>query len=156
MPTRTLTPVEESFCRAYVEGNGNAADAYCIANPKAKNWKRGAVYPKASVLLAQDKIKVRIAEIRAAAAKSTEITLMDIAKMLQDAAEVGRAGGDASAMTEAAMSLAKLLGHYTEKRHVSSDNRNHNVEERVSPTSEWIAGVLGSAEKASPPKSRQN
>lgn len=150
-----LTAKREAFARAFVE-TGNATEAYRRSYNVRPDTNPQNMHVNASKLLADAKVKQRVDELRAAAAERTEITLLDIAQMLKDAHSVGSKGGDASAMTEAAMSLAKLLGHYTEKKHVTSDNRNHNVEERVSPSSEWLEGMLGSGAQAKDKGSRPN
>lgn len=155
MAADNLTPKQEAFARAYVE-TGNASEAYRRAYNCKLDIKPKTVWEKASHLLAEGKVAARVAALKAKAAERTEITVADIAKMLQDAHLVGAKAEDAGAMTEAAMSLAKLLGHYVETKNVKASTVNHNIEERVSPTSEWIEGVLGGPEKASPSNARPN
>jgi phage terminase small subunit len=143
-----LTFKQEAFARAFVEC-GNASEAYRRSYNCKPDAKPETIHVAASQTLAIHKVSTRVAELKAKAAERTEITLQDIARMLQEAHQVGAKGDDASAMTEAAMSLAKLLGHYTEKKHVTSDNRNHNVEEKLSTGAEWLGGLLGPGAKAS-------
>lgn len=140
---KPLTAKQEAFARAYVE-TGNASEAYRRAYDCKPTTKPETINVAASQTLAIHKVSRRVAGLKAKAAERTEITVADIAQMLKEAHSVGSKGGDASAMTEAAMSLAKLLGHYTEKKHVTSDNRNHNVEERLSPVASWVEGLTAS------------
>ena len=53
-----LTPQQEAFVAALVRGK-NQHDAYIEAYPKAAEWKRSTVDPKASKLFKQDKIQAR-------------------------------------------------------------------------------------------------
>jgi phage terminase small subunit len=148
MSNGELTLKQEAFVQAYLEC-GNGSEAY----RRSYNCKPDTTPQVASVeaakLMAKPSIALAIETRRAKVAEKVEITLMDIAAMLKEAHEVGKASSDASAMTEASMSLAKLLGHYTEKKHVTSDNRNHNVEERLSTGAEWLGGLVGPSAKGS-------
>lgn len=145
--TKPLTAKQEAFALAYVEC-GNQSEAYRRSYNCKPDAKPEAIHVRASEMMADRRVAVRVQALQAKAAERTEITLQDIARMLQEAHQVGAKGDDPSAMVEAAMSLAKLLGHYTEKKHVTSDNRNHNVEVSLSPVSEWAAGIVGSPSKA--------
>ena len=57
-----LTPKQEAFAQAYVE-TSNASEAYRRAY-NAANMKQTSIVVKASQLLAQDNVSVRVSEIR--------------------------------------------------------------------------------------------
>jgi len=79
---RKLTQAQENFARLYVE-LGNAAEAYRQAYPKSQKWKDSTLWPKASKLLALDKVNTRVSEIRHLAAEKTQITLESHLKELE-------------------------------------------------------------------------
>ena len=88
----TLTDKEEAFCRAYALNGGNATDAWRSVNPNSKA-KLETQYSKASIMLAQEKVKARISELKdKARAKADEkffITVEQRLKWLKEIAEAG-------------------------------------------------------------------
>lgn len=72
-----LTPKQEKFCRLVSEGK-TYADAY-RGSYSAKNMLNDTIYVKASTLMAQDKIKERVAAL---GAKTVERSGMTIDKLL--------------------------------------------------------------------------
>lgn len=87
-----LTDKEEAFCKAYVLNGGNQTEAWRAANPKSRA-KPETQHVKASIMYAQDKVKVRIEQLKAAmsekAAKKFEITVEQRLKWLKDIVEAG-------------------------------------------------------------------
>ena len=78
-----LTPKQEKFAQLYVE-LGNASQAYRQAyNSKAKPE---TLYPKASKLLAQDKISTRVSELRKQLEKTALWSREDSVKVLSSIA----------------------------------------------------------------------
>lgn len=152
---KPLTPKQQAFAAAYIEC-GNASEAYRRSYNCKPNISPQVASVEAAKLMAHPSIALAIKAGQARVAERTEITVADIARMLTEDRLLAHKTEDAKAATEASMSLAKLLGHYVEKRNVTSDNRNHNVEERLQPSSEWLAGMLGDASKASHQKPRAN
>lgn len=115
-----MTPKQEAFCLAYVE-TGNASEAYRRAYD-AEKMKPAVINVKASQLLAQDKISVRVDELKAAHAERHGVTVDDIAAMLREDRKFARDCGTAAAAVSATMGLAKLYGHLRDKvEHTGKD-----------------------------------
>lgn len=74
--SNTLTPKQKHFCLAYIE-TGNASEAYRLAY-SAENMKPETINVKASELLANGKIAVRVKEIQAEHQKRHDVTMDDI------------------------------------------------------------------------------
>jgi phage terminase small subunit len=127
-----LSPQREAFARAVVEGV-SASEAYRTAFNVAPSTKPATIHVQASRLLADPKIAPRVTELRALAAEQTAITIGDIANMLIEDRQLAHKRGDATAARETTMSLAKLLGHYTDRQHVTTVNRNRTTTEPASP-----------------------
>jgi phage terminase small subunit len=109
-----LDPVREKFARYYVE-IGNASEAYRKANPKALKWKPEVVHVKAAQIKADDRVRIRIDEIRADARKRNEINLDTVTQMLKEDRELARQLEQTSAAVSAAMGIAKLHGLIVDK-----------------------------------------
>lgn len=105
-----LTLKQENFCLAYIE-TGNASEAYRSAYD-AENMKTETIHVKASQLLANDKVSVRVKELRDKAAKRNQITVDDLIRELEEAriAALTAETPQSSAATAATMGKAKLLG----------------------------------------------
>ncbi|WP_311271069.1 terminase small subunit [Sphingobium sp. WCS2017Hpa-17] len=115
-----MTPKQEKFCQLYVE-LGNASEAY-RQSYSAERMKAPTINVKASQLLAQDKISVRVAELKAAHAERHNMTVDDIAKLLKEDRDFARKCETPAAAVSATMGLAKLYGHLRDKvDHTSSD-----------------------------------
>ena len=104
----------ERFAQALFEGE-TADAAYVKAGFKAN---RG----NASRLKANENILARVSELQNAMAKSTEISVASICKELDQANEIAKANGQASAMVSASTLRAKLAGLLTEKVQVETVN----------------------------------
>jgi len=137
-----LTAKQEAFVQAYLE-TGNASEAY-RRSYKATGMNQNAVAKEACLLLKHPNISPRVEATKAAAAERAEISLADIAQMLVEDRQLAHKGEDAKAATDATMSLAKLLGHYVEKKDVkqTTDNRHHHSQAPVSPFIEHLGHVL--------------
>lgn len=110
-----LTPKQEAFALAYVE-TGNASEAY-RRSYNAEKMKPSVIAVKASELLANGNVAVRVAELQAAHVERHEITVDDILRELEEARALA-AGGEKpqpAAMVAASMGKAKLLGMLTDK-----------------------------------------
>jgi translation elongation factor EF-G len=68
-----LTQKRETFARLYVE-YGDASKAYREAFPSAQKWKDQAVWVKASELLKDGKVSVRIEELKQKRAQKLDIS----------------------------------------------------------------------------------
>ena len=88
----TLTSKEEAFCQEYVLNNGNATAAWRKAHPDSKA-KPETQHSRASEMLSQGKVKVRISELQEQArVKATEaftITVEQRLRWLKDITEAG-------------------------------------------------------------------
>lgn len=114
-----LTPKQEAFALAYVE-TGNASEAY-RRSYNAEKMKPSVIAVKASELLANGNVAVRVAELQAAHVERHEITVDDILRELEEARALA-AGGEKpqpAAMVAASMGKAKLLGMLTDKTEVT-------------------------------------
>lgn len=115
-----LTPKQEAFCLAYLE-TGNASEAY-RRSYSAENMKAPTIAVKASELLANGKVAVRIDELRkpvvAAARMTLESHLADL-KMLRDRALEAE---QYSAAITAETNRGKAAGLYTEKHELTGPN----------------------------------
>lgn len=108
-----LTIKEENFCLKYVE-TGNATEAYKHAY-NASRMKGSTINEKASLMLAKDKTKARIKELRKPVIEKAQITLeqhLADLKRLRDSAE---AAASYSAAITAEVSRGKACGLYIEK-----------------------------------------
>jgi phage terminase small subunit len=76
-----LNHKQEAFCVAIASGMSQI-DAYRQAFPTSRKWKDSAVYPKASILAATDKIKARIEVLLSKAAKANDVTIERIVREL--------------------------------------------------------------------------
>lgn len=104
----TLTPKQEAFAQAYVK-TSNQTEAYRHAydpkkaTPNSLNRMAKAVY---------DNVKVasRIEQLRQQLAKRNATTVDDLVKELQQARKIAKEIKNPSAMVNATMGKAKLLG----------------------------------------------
>lgn len=103
-----LTPKQEAFCQRYLE-SGNASEAYrqCYSAEKAKPE---TINRSAKELLDNPKIAARLTELRGAAQAAHGVTVASLIAELEEARQVGRERGQASAMAAATMGKAKLAG----------------------------------------------
>ena len=109
-----LTPKQEKFCQVYIE-TGNASEAYRQAY-NASRTKPEVVAVKASQMLANGKVAVRIDALRALHQKRHEITVDDLVKELEEARKLALETDKAAAAVQATMGKAKLLGLVVEKQ----------------------------------------
>ena len=108
-----LNPKQEKFCQLYVE-LGNGSEAYRQAyNSTAKPE---SVHVRASELLSDSKVSVRVDEIREALKANHGITLKNILDELEEARTLALETGTATAAVSASMGKAKLLGFDREKK----------------------------------------
>ncbi|QQP96537.1 terminase small subunit [Lysobacter enzymogenes] len=102
-----LTPKQETFARKYVEG-GSPMHAYREAFGGKGNDRTCAT--QAQRLLALPVVSDYIAELRADVRKDHGVTVAGLLLELEEARQVGKAEGQASAMVAATMAKAKLAG----------------------------------------------
>ena len=114
-----LTPKQEAFALAYVE-TGNASEAYRRAY-NAVRMKPAVINVKASELLANGNVAVRVAELQAAHVERHEITVDDILRELEEARTMAATleRPQVSAMVAASMGKAKILGFEVNRTEVT-------------------------------------
>lgn len=112
-PLKALTPKQEAFAVAVASGQSQA-DAYRHAYPDSR--ATGSVlHVKASQLMADDKVRLRVAELRAPVAAEAQITLRSHLEDLQRLRNMAVKGGQFSAAISAEIARGKAAGIYVEK-----------------------------------------
>jgi len=106
-----LTLKQEAFCRAYVE-TSNASEAYRQAYPGSDRWKDEALWVRASRLLGNAKVGLRINALMADAAKRHETTIDSITSQLDDDRKLIAAMSEADLQAHAAY----LQGHLADTK----------------------------------------
>lgn len=106
----SLTIKQEAFCQAYIE-TGNASEAYRTAYA-ADKMKAEAIHVKASELLSNGKISVRVKELQGEIKQRHNVTVDSLLKELEEArqAALGAETPQSSAAVAATMGKAKLTG----------------------------------------------
>lgn len=119
----SLTLKQEAFCQAYIE-TGNASEAYRTAYA-AEKMKPETINVKASELLANGKITVRVAELRGEIKDRHNVTVDSLIAELEEARQAALAAEtpQSSAAVAATMGKAKLVGlDKVVVDNISSDN----------------------------------
>ena len=102
-----LTPRQESFARKFVEC-GNASQAY--RDTFGSKGSDATVATQASRTLALPVVQAYVAELRANVRVEHNVTVAGLIVELEEARQIGRQTGNASAMVAATMAKAKLSG----------------------------------------------
>ena len=129
-----LTVKQENFCLGYVE-TGNASESYRRAY-NAENMKPETVNRRAFDLMENSKIKARIEELQAEHRKAHNITVNDLLAELEDARKVAEEKEQASAMIQATMGKAKLLGFDKQTLSLESEGKELPREIKITFTDE--------------------
>lgn len=119
-----LTPKQERFANLVAEGN-----AYSVAYREAydaENMSNEVIWVKASELMSNGKVAVRVMDLQERAAERTLVTVESITKELQEAAELAKDERQPAAMTGAIMGKAKINGLIVNKSEVT---RKRNIED---------------------------
>lgn len=118
-----LDPVREAFVYEYTK-HGNQSEAFRTANPKARKWKPEVVHVKASQMMAEDKVRIRLHELQAKSAMKHEITIDKLTRMTLDAYDLAMKDHvkAPSAAVKASEFLGKLHGLVVEKRELTGAN----------------------------------
>lgn len=111
-------PVRETFVQTF-HATGNASEAFRTAKPRSQKWKPAVVHTKASEMLANGEVQVRLHELQAAAAEKHEITVESLTLMLKEDRQLARDNTQSSAAVSAVMGLAKLHGLIVDKAEVA-------------------------------------
>lgn len=112
MSELNLTPKQESFCQLYIE-LGNASEAY-RQSYDADSMNENTVHVKASELLSNGKVSVRVDQIRNEHKKRHNITIDTLLLELEEARKIALSPAlekpQTAAAVSATMGKAKLLG----------------------------------------------
>lgn len=108
-----LTQKQEAFCLAVMEV-GNASEAYRRAYD-AENMKSETVNKRSSELMANGAVAGRLAELREEAKERAMVTVESLTRELEEAREIAKKEGQASAAVAATMGKAKLHKLLTEQ-----------------------------------------
>lgn len=103
-----LTPKQERFCQVYVQ-TSNSSEAYRSAY-NAGAMKAATVHKRASETLGRGEVAGRVAELRGSLSATHGVTVASLIAELEEARQVGKEKGQASAMAVATMGKAKLAG----------------------------------------------
>jgi len=129
MTAHKLTAKQEKFCQAIADGM-TQADAYRAAYSADKTSDK-VVYVKASEMMADGKISVRVAELKAALeAKQLWSREMSV-KGLVAAYKVAQGGNNASGMTGAIKELNAMHGYNEPAKLNVSGNMMHQIVRKV-------------------------
>lgn len=102
-----MTPKQADFVRWYFE-LGNASEAYKRAyNSHAKP---NTLHRKANDLLKHPVIKKEVQTMQAQARERNQVTIDKVVDELEEARQVAKQSGNASAMVSATLGKAKVLG----------------------------------------------
>ena len=140
-----LTPKQEAFCLAYVE-TGNASEAYRRAYDAAR-MKAPTINVKASELLADGKVAVRVAELQAEHAERHKITVDDIIRQLDEDRHFAREHEAPAPAISSTMGKAKVLGFLTDKVHHSGGTVNVGIIRYADMTDEELARIAAGADQ---------
>lgn len=121
-----LTQKQEEFCLAYIE-TSNASEAYRRAY-SAANMKPETIHVKATELLKNGKVSVRIAEIRKPAVESAQMTLEGHLTDLKELRDAAKGEGQYAAAISAEVSRGKASGFYVNKTEITGkDGETLNI-----------------------------
>jgi phage terminase small subunit len=112
-----LTPKQEAFVLAYIE-IGNASEAYKRAYNAAK-MKAETVRVKASELLKNGNVTVRLSELQKKHAERHEVTVDSLVSELEEARELAKRTEAPAAMVAATMGKAKITGKIVDKSEIA-------------------------------------
>ncbi len=114
-----LTQKQENFVLAYIE-TGNASEAYRRAY-EADGMKPETVNVKASQLLRQDKIRIRLEELRKPVTVSAQLTLEQHLSDLEKLRELAKEEGKYGPAVQAEIARGKAAGLYVERSQIDGD-----------------------------------
>ncbi len=118
--TSGLTVKQEGFACSVAEGN-SLAQSY-RDNYNAENMTNEVIWVKASELMSNGKVLVRVAELQEAAQERTLVTMASITAELEEARALAQKTAQTASMVSATMGKAKVNGLLVDQiDHGSSD-----------------------------------
>lgn len=133
-----LTPKQEAFCMAYVE-TGNASEAYRRAYDASKT-KDNVVHVKASELLSNGKVAVRVSQLQAVHQKRHEITVDDLVRELDEARRLALETEAPAAAVSAIMGKGKLLGLIVDRKELTGKD-GESIKIEAASTDELVSRI---------------
>ena len=112
-----MTPKQADFVRWYFE-LGNASEAYKRAY--TSNAKPNTLHRKANALLKHPTIKAEVTAMQEQARERNQVTIDNVVDELEEARQVAKQSGNASAMVSATMGKAKVLGLVVDKQETNT------------------------------------
>jgi Hypothetical protein PM1777 len=109
-----LTKRMEAFCQAVLTEEDHSK-AYRKAYPSSKKWQDNSVHIRASRMMSDAKIILRVAELKRRVEIKHEITVDSIVKELMEDKQFAMECKNASATVKTTELKAKLAGLFTEK-----------------------------------------
>ena len=110
------TDKKEAFALAYVETR-SVKKAY-IRTYTAENMSDTSVRVAANKIMKDPFVIKRISELNDELAEETRLSLANLVKMLLDDRALAHREGQAAAAVQASMHVAKILGHYWDRKQV--------------------------------------
>lgn len=126
----TLTPKQEKFAQGVASGMTQAA-AYREAYPNSTKWKDSTVWSKASVLMSDDKVLARVAELQEEGAKIAVYTLAEHLGRLDDLSRGAESEGKYAEAVKAEELRGKAAGLYTERQQIDHTTNGEPIQPQV-------------------------
>ena len=114
-----MTPKQADFIALYLETQ-NASEAYKRAYNST--GKQNTIHRKASELLKHPEVKKELELLQAHAKEQNKITLDSVVDELEEARQIAKQLGNASAMVSATLGKAKVLGLVIDKQETALKN----------------------------------
>ena len=124
-----LTAQEEIFCQNIVRGS-NQSDAYRAAYNTTR-FKDATIHRNAKTIIEKNKIKARVAELRAPVLKRVEITLENHLIKLGQLSDLAAAKDQYSAAINGEMLRGKVSGLYVDKVETKNINLNGTLASEI-------------------------
>lgn len=137
-----LTPKQEAFVQAYLT-TGNASEAY-RQSYNASGMKPAVINVKASELLADGKIAVRVQELQAIAVERALVTVQSLTEELEEARALALEERQPSAAVSASMGKAKLHGLLVDKAELTGKDGAAIQLEQVKNDAQSFTGAIAS------------
>ena len=142
-----LTPKQEAFVQAYLT-TGNASEAY-RQSYNASGMKPAVINVKASELLANGNIAVRVQELQAIAVERALVTVQSLTDELEEARALALQEGQPSAAVSASMGKAKLHGLLVDKAELTGkDGAAIQLEQVKNDAQSFARSIAGLASRA--------
>lgn len=126
-PVEVWTAKKEAFSLAFVETR-NASEAYRTAYD-AENMQPNVIWKEASLLKSSRMVSERIEILEEEARQRNVVTVDSLTSILREAIDLAKEEGQPSAITSAALGIAKLHGLASDKAHVlHTGDINHNIQ----------------------------